>query len=94
MLGSLRRGSSSFKKRKTLASFSSCLFQSQAPESKTEPCPAFVLSLAGHRLAMLTPAMWLCAAASRVAQRGKTKSSNVWFFGPTSATKCQNKHKY
>lgn len=33
----------------------------------TEHCPAFVVSLAGHRLALLPAATWLRASASRVA---------------------------
>lgn len=63
-----QKRSSSWKKREILASFNGCLFQSQTPESNTEHCPGFVLSLAGCRLAMLTLAMWLCASAFRVAQ--------------------------
>lgn len=63
-----KRSSSWGKKREILASFNGCLFQSQTPESNTEHCPGFVLSLAGCRLAMLTLAMWLCASAFRVAQ--------------------------
>lgn len=75
-----QKRSSSFKNRRILASYNNCLFQSQPPESKTERCPAFVLSLAGHRLAMLALAMWLCASASRVVQCGKSECSNGWFF--------------
>lgn len=53
-----------------LASPNGSLFQSQTPESKTEQCPGFVLSLAGHRLAMLAPAMWLPASAKSLSEGG------------------------
>ncbi len=64
------------KNRKMLASYNGCLFQSPAPERERDHCPAFVLNLAGQRLAMLTLATWLCASASRVACCWTSEGSN------------------